>query len=82
MLWGWTLVQVYTDALALLWGCLLLLCMVLRVRSGFVALLWVLCPSTAGLLRHLVGANWNGNTTTIPVLGRAWVQIPRELFIG
>ncbi|XP_077299515.1 endoplasmic reticulum metallopeptidase 1-like [Arctopsyche grandis] len=56
---GWLLVQLYADAFSLLWSSLLLLCLLMRIRSGFLAMLWVLCPAAVGLLRHSLVPHWN-----------------------
>ncbi|KAJ9585933.1 hypothetical protein L9F63_020441, partial [Diploptera punctata] len=53
----WTLYQMYSDSYQLMWTLILLLCTLLHIRSGFIALLWIVFSSLeniicANLLRH------------------------------
>lgn len=46
---GWWGARAAHDAYCACWGALLLLCTLLRLRSGFVPLLWALLPALADL---------------------------------
>ncbi|XP_059612920.1 endoplasmic reticulum metallopeptidase 1-like [Phlebotomus argentipes] len=48
----WTLFQVYYDAIQILWTLLLLMTYTLGIRSGFIALLWVVFSSVQSLISN------------------------------
>ncbi|XP_055690265.1 endoplasmic reticulum metallopeptidase 1-like isoform X2 [Lutzomyia longipalpis] len=48
----WTLFQVYYDAIQILWTLLLLVTYTLGIRSGFIALLWVVFSAVQSLISN------------------------------
>lgn len=46
----WTLFQIYYDAYHLIWTLVLIFGIIVRIRSSFIALLWVVFPAVGSIL--------------------------------
>ncbi|XP_012263393.2 endoplasmic reticulum metallopeptidase 1-like [Athalia rosae] len=53
-----TLYYLYFDAYNSLWIAVLSICVILRIRSGFIPLHWVIFPSIGNILREKFFSNW------------------------
>ncbi|XP_046630569.1 endoplasmic reticulum metallopeptidase 1-like isoform X1 [Neodiprion virginianus] len=54
----WTLYYLYFDAYNLLWITVLSTCVILRLRSGFIPLHWVIFPSIGNIIREKFFKRW------------------------
>ncbi|XP_032686558.1 endoplasmic reticulum metallopeptidase 1-like isoform X1 [Odontomachus brunneus] len=48
---AWILFQMYCDAYAIIWMCILFVCVLFEIRSGFIPLHWVLFPAIGNIIR-------------------------------
>ena len=56
----WTLYQLYSDSYQFMWTLILLVCTFLYIRSGFIALLWIVFSSTESILYTRIFRHWIG----------------------
>lgn len=73
----WTLFQLYYDAYQLLWTIVLLLGVALRLRSSFIALLWVFSAALGNVLKSTLFGKWRDSKWLllhISVFGLPFVQ--------
>ncbi|XP_012284730.1 endoplasmic reticulum metallopeptidase 1 isoform X2 [Orussus abietinus] len=49
---AWTLYQLYCDAYSVIWMIILFICVLLKIRSGFIPLHWVLFSAVGNILRQ------------------------------
>ncbi|XP_067004414.2 endoplasmic reticulum metallopeptidase 1 [Anabrus simplex] len=54
----WSLFQIYYDSYQLVWTGILIFCTLMKVRSGFIAVLWTVFPSVGSLLRSTLFSHW------------------------
>ncbi|KAG8034787.1 hypothetical protein G9C98_007863 [Cotesia typhae] len=54
----WTLYQLYNDAYSVIWMSVLLACILLEIRSGFIPLHWVIFPAFGNIIRHSLFEKW------------------------
>ncbi|XP_063830921.1 endoplasmic reticulum metallopeptidase 1-like, partial [Ostrinia nubilalis] len=78
---GWWGARAAGDAGAALWAALLLLCALLRLRSGFVPFMWVLLPTLADLAATLLRAGgraracWWAAGAALPLLQTCYLAL-------
>lgn len=73
---SWTLFRLYYDAYHLMWTLILMIGIILRIRSSFVALFWALFPAVGTLLMNFFN-QWRGIKWLIlyiSVMGLPFVQ--------
>ncbi|CAH1280027.1 unnamed protein product [Diabrotica balteata] len=73
----WTVFQLYYDAYQLLWTLVLLLGVAIRLRSSFIALLWVFSATLGNIFKSLLFTRWRGSKWLllhISVFGLPFVQ--------
>lgn len=58
---SWTLYHLFFDAYSVIWIAILLSCVILNIRSGFIPLHWVLFSSIGNIIRHSLFAKCKGN---------------------
>jgi len=56
----WNLFQLYSDGYQIMWTLILLLSTVLHIRSGFVALLWIVFAAVEHFSREFFFKHWRG----------------------
>lgn len=56
----WTLFQLYYDAYQALWTIFLIIGILVRVRSTFIALTWVFFASIGNILKSSLFGKWRG----------------------
>ncbi|XP_043681351.1 endoplasmic reticulum metallopeptidase 1-like isoform X1 [Vespula pensylvanica] len=56
----WILYQMYCDAYSVIWMVILLLCVLLKIKSGFIPLHWVFFPAIGNILRLNFFYKWRG----------------------
>jgi hypothetical protein len=56
----WTVFQLYYDAYQLIWTIILLFGVMVRVRSSFIALIWVFFASLGNFLKTRLFGKWRG----------------------
>nr|XP_050865505.1 endoplasmic reticulum metallopeptidase 1-like isoform X2 [Vespula vulgaris] len=56
----WILYQMYCDAYSVTWMVILLLCVLLKIKSGFIPLHWVFFPAIGNILRLNFFYKWRG----------------------
>jgi hypothetical protein len=56
----WTLFQLYSDGYQIMWTLILLMCTMLQIRSGFIALLWIFFAIIENFSRTLLFRHWRG----------------------
>lgn len=57
---SWILYQIYCDAYSAIWILALLLCVLFKIRSGFIPLHWVFFPAIGNVLRLNFFSKWRG----------------------
>lgn len=57
----WTVFQLYYDAYQGIWTLVLIFGIIIRVRSSFIALLWVSFPALGNYLKSKMFTKWRGN---------------------
>jgi len=57
---AWNLFQLHSDGYQIMWTLILLLCTVLHIRSGFVALLWIVFAAVEHFSREFFLKHWRG----------------------
>jgi hypothetical protein len=61
----WTVFQLYYDAYQLIWTIILLFGVMVRVRSSFIALIWVFFASLGNFLKTRLFGKWRGKNVPI-----------------
>lgn len=56
----WILYQMYCDAYSVTWMIILSLCVLLKIKSGFIPLHWVFFPAIGNILRLNFFYKWRG----------------------
>lgn len=75
--WPWVMFQLYYDAYQLIWTIVLAIGIMVRVRSSFIALLWVIFPCIGNLVRSKLFRTWRDGRWLllhIAALGLPFVQ--------
>lgn len=54
----WKVFQMYYDGYQLIWTMVLLLCVICKIRSGFIPLLWVFFPACGNLIQSAFFQKW------------------------
>ncbi|KAL3286357.1 hypothetical protein HHI36_000864 [Cryptolaemus montrouzieri] len=73
----WTLFQLYFDAYQLLWTICLALGVIARIRSSFIALIWVIAATVENLVKSYIYGKWRDSKWLllhIGVMGLPFVQ--------
>lgn len=73
----WTLFQLYYDAYQALWTVVLFIGIILRIRSSFIALLWVLFSTIGNILKSRLFGKWRDSKWLLMhvfVVGLPFVQ--------
>lgn len=58
----WTQFQLYYDAYQAIWTLVLLLGVIVRIRSSFIALIWVFFASLGNVLKSKLFGKWRGKS--------------------
>lgn len=56
----WRVFELYYDAVQLIWSVILLVCVILRIRSGFIPLTWVVFSTIANFVQRNYFRRWRG----------------------
>ncbi|KAG5898670.1 hypothetical protein JTB14_030620 [Gonioctena quinquepunctata] len=73
----WTLFQLYYDAYQTIWTIVLLLGVLLRLRSSFIALIWAFAAALGNILKSVFFGRWRGSKWIllhISMVGLPFVQ--------
>ncbi|KAJ8925688.1 hypothetical protein NQ315_009535 [Exocentrus adspersus] len=73
----WTLFQLYYDAYQIIWTVVLLLGVIVRIRSSFIALIWVFFAALGNILKSKLFSKWRDSKWLllhISMMGLPFVQ--------
>lgn len=79
--WPWQIFQLYYDAYQLIWTIVLMIGIVMRIRSSFIAMMWSVFPLIGSLLRAKIFSSWKDGRWLLLHIGTMGLPFVQSFYL-